>query len=336
MPLTNITKRTPCTVIGHGSWATAIVKILLENNNYVNWYIRNSIILEHVATCRTNPKYLSQVHFYTNKLRLCGDINDAVSDAGIIILATPSAFLKVVLEELTEPLDSKFVISAIKGIVPEDYLTVAEYVNKNYNLPFDQIGIITGPCHAEEVALERLSYLTMVCKNEESAQILGERFMTDYIKITTSTDIYGTEYSSVLKNIYAIAVGMCHGLGYGDNFQAVLISNAAREMDRFLKLTYPTDRDTNYSAYLGDLLVTCYSQFSRNRTFGLMLGKGYSVKTAQIEMNMIAEGYYATACIHHINERFNVEMPIADAMYEILYNRKSATREIKKILDKLK
>lgn len=336
-PIT-IKKDAVISVIGHGSWATAIVKILLENNNEVHWYVRNSDVREHLAQHHTNPKYLSQVHFYTNKLHVTESLNGAVSASEIVVLATPSAFIKLVMSELTESLNDKIVVSAIKGIVPDDYLTIAEYVNHQYGLPFDQIGIITGPCHAEEVALERLSYLTMVCKDEELAVAIGEKFKTDYINIITSTDIYGAEYGAVLKNIYAIAVGMCHAIGYGDNFLAVLISNATMEMDNFMTCTYPSQRNICNSAYLGDLLVTCYSQFSRNRTFGLMIGKGYSVKNAQMEMNMIAEGYYATACIRQVKVRTcqELEMPIADAMYAILYEKKSPVKEIKKILSKLK
>lgn len=334
----SIDKDATIAVIGHGSWATAIVKILLENNNAVNWFVRNEEVREYLAEHHTNPKYLSQVHFYTNKLTVVGRIDDAVREAQVIVLATPSAFIKIVMEELTLELSGKIVVSAIKGIVPDDYVTIAEYLNRSYDLPFDQIGIITGPCHAEEVALERLSYLTMVCKDESMAREIGEKFRTDYINIITSTDIYGAEYGAVLKNIYAIAVGMCHAMGYGDNFLAVLISNAIMEMENFMDATYPSDRNICNSAYLGDLLVTCYSQFSRNRTFGLMIGKGYSVGNAQMEMNMIAEGYYATACIRKVKERSveEVEMPIADAMYAILYDKKSAKKEIKKILNKLK
>lgn len=335
-PIT-ISKDAAIAVIGHGSWATAIVKILLENNNRVFWYVRNEEVRENLATHHTNPKYLSQVHFYTSKLTVVGDVNEAVEQSEIVVLATPSAFIKGVMEPLTAPLNNKIVVSAIKGIVPDQYITIAEYLNQNYHLPFDQIGIITGPCHAEEVALERLSYLTMVCKDEQLAETIGERFKTDYINIITSRDIYGAEYGAVLKNIYAIAVGMCHAMGYGDNFLAVLISNATLEMQNFMNCTYPCDRNICNSAYLGDLLVTCYSQFSRNRTFGLMIGKGYSVKNAQMEMNMIAEGYYATACIRKVKSRtIEIEMPIADAMYAILYERKSAIKEIKKILPKLK
>ena len=329
-------KESQCAVIGHGSWATAIVKMLLETGNYVNWYVSNPNKAEHLKEHNTNPKYLSEVHFDNDRLTVCDDINYAVEPSKVIILAVPSAFLKNVAAGISIPLEDKFVISAIKGIVPDDYLTIAEYINQKYSIPYDRIGIITGPSHAEEIALERLSYLTIVCKNEEHAELLGKRFKTHYTKITTSTDIYGAEYSAVLKNIYAIAVGICHGLGYGDNFLAVLISNSDLETGRFLNTTFPFDRNTNYSAYLGDLLVTCYSQFSRNRTFGMMIGKGYSVSTAKMELNMIAEGYYSAACIHHINQQWNIEMPIADAVYEILYQRKSPEVTIRKILDKLK
>lgn len=325
-------------VIGHGSWATAIVKILLDNNRAVDWYVRNGEVLSHVAEYHTNPKYLSVVHFQNDRLTLHGDINEAVRAAEIIILATPSAFLKVVLEDMTAQIADKFIISAIKGIVPGEFLTIAEYLYANYDITYDNIGVVTGPCHAEEVALERLSYLTMVCKNEDTAAELSTAFATRYIRMNTSTDIYGAEYGSILKNIYAIAVGVCHSLGYGDNFMAVLISNAAIEMKHFMDRTYPFERDILASAYLGDLLVTCYSQFSRNRTFGQMIGKGYSVKSAQMEMNMVAEGFYATACIRQVKSRCGVEvnMPIADAMYAILYERKSPAAQIRKILPELK
>lgn len=323
-------------VVGYGSWATALVKILLDNNNHVNWFVRNPTVLEHLKTNKTNPRYLSEVHFYTHSLDISADINEVVENSDVIILAVPSAFLKSHLADLKGSLGGKFIISAIKGIVPEEYVTIAEYMNQHYDISFDNIGIITGPCHAEEVALERLSYLTMVCKNEENARVLSEKFQTKYTKITTSTDIYGTEYAAVLKNIYAIAVGICHGLGYGDNFMAVIVSNSAMEMNRFLNETFPTDRDTNASAYLGDLLVTCNSQFSRNRSFGIMVGKGYSVKNAQIEMDMIAEGYYASACIDQINKRFGVKMPIAETVHQILYGGKSPARQINILLDKLK
>ncbi len=329
-------RNTRFAVIGHGSWATALVKILTDNRVAVDWYVYNDTIRKHIETNRSNPKYLSEVHFYTRQLKLHSNIDAAVANAQVVLLAAPSAFLKDVILELTVPLADKFVISAIKGIVPEQYLTIAEYLNQYHNLPFDNIGIVTGPCHAEEVALERLSYLTMACKSIERADELASYFANDYIKVSSSTDIYGAEYGAVLKNIYAIAVGMCHSLGYGDNFMAVLISNAAIEMERFMIKTYDFDRQVLASAYLGDLLVTCYSPFSRNRTFGQLIGKGYSAKVAQMEMNMVAEGYYATACIRQVKARCGIEvdMPIADAMYEILYNKKIAQKQIEAILSK--
>lgn len=323
-------------VIGYGSWATALVKMLLENEPVVGWHIRNGEVAGHILEHGNNPKYLSGVHFDTGKLHISGDVNEIVSWADIVVLATPSAFLGKTLEPLTVSLEDKFVLSAIKGIIPDSYVTVAEYVNEHYGLPFDRIGIITGPCHAEEVALERLSYLNLVCKSEDNARMLAGKFSTPYINTNTATDIYGTEYAAVLKNIYAIAVGICHGLGYGDNFQSVLIANAAKEMNHFLESTYPSERDTNTSAYLGDLLVTSYSQFSRNRSFGMMIGKGYSVRSAQIEMNMVAEGYYASYCIEQINRSRKVVMPIADTVYRILYMKRSAAAEIKTLTGQLR
>ncbi|MFW6327119.1 MAG: NAD(P)H-dependent glycerol-3-phosphate dehydrogenase, partial [Bacteroidota bacterium] len=229
-----------------------------------------------------------------------------------------------------------FIISAIKGIIPDDNLTFAEFFNQYYNVPFSQVGIITGPCHAEEVALERLSYLTIASKLSKNSEILSGMLDCRYIKTITTNDIYGTEYAGVLKNIFAIAAGISHGLGYGDNFLAVLVSNSIQEIKRFLDKTYKNKRKVFSSAYLGDLLVTAYSQFSRNRTFGMMIGKGYSVKSAQLEMNMIAEGYYSTKCIKEINSKYMVKMPITDAVYNILYEKISPSIEIKILSDKLK
>lgn len=320
MSRTIIQKDSVCGVVGYGSWATALVKILLDNGNEVRWHVRNPEVREHLVKHRSNPKYLSQVHFPTAGLTVGGDIGEVVGESEVVIFAVPSAFLAATLEPLApDALEGKFVVSAIKGIVPDGYLTVAEWFNRRYDVPFDRIGVVTGPCHAEEVALERLSYLTMVCKEPEAAAALGAKFVNDYIRVTASCDIYGVEYAVVLKNIYAIAVGIAHGLGYGDNFLAVLISNAALEMEHFLSSTFETRRNVCASAYLGDLLVTCYSQFSRNRTFGVMIGKGYSVRNAQMEMNMVAEGYYGADCIHRLQARFGIEMPIAEAVYGILY-----------------
>ena len=330
-----IEKSTPCCVIGYGSWATALVKILLENDNKVFWYIKNPNVLASVKEQGYNLKYLREVKFTSPYLTPTDDINLAVGSAGVIVLASPSAFLKQSLEGLTLPLDDKFIISAIKGIITPELVTVAEYINEHYNVPFDRLGVVTGPCHAEEVALERLSYLTVVCKDEENAKVLSKKIASKYILTSYSTDIYGIEYATILKNIYAIAVGIAVGVGYGDNFNAVLISNASMEINRFLDQSYPTDRNTSASAYLGDLLVTCYSKFSRNRTFGVMIGKGYRVNDVKIEMNMVAEGYYASDCIYHINSRHGVDMPIASCVYDILYNGKNAKKALTELSKKL-
>ena len=324
-----------CAVIGYGSWATALMKILLENESRVGWHIRNPQVLEHIRTKGSNPRYLRDVRFPRERIDVSSDINQVVDQADIVILAVPSAFLKDTLAPMTVSLQDKFVISAIKGIIPDEYITVAEYLNQHYHVPYDRIGILSGPCHAEEVALEKLSYLTMVCKNIDNARILSHKIATDYLHVNPSTDIYGTEYAAVLKNIYAIGVGIALGLGYGDNFTAVLISNAAIEMSRFLAQSYAFERDTCASVYLGDLLVTCYSQFSRNRTFGVMIGRGYSIKSAQVEMKMVAEGYYASECIMQINKRFGIDMPIAECVHRILYGGAPAAQQMEKLTMKL-
>lgn len=226
-------------------------------------------------------------------------------------------------------------VSAIKGIVPDENLIIGEFLNQRYQTPFENLLVISGPCHAEEVALEKLSYLTIASRDTELAARFAGLINTRYIKTIVSDDIYGTEYGAVLKNIYAIASGICHGTGYGDNFQAVLISNAIRELERFVEAVHPIDRDIKESAYLGDLLVTAYSQFSRNRTFGNMIGKGYTVTSAQLEMNMIAEGYYAVKCLHEINKQYKVYMPICNAVYNILYQKRSPAIEMKHLAEEL-
>ncbi|MGD9977451.1 MAG: NAD(P)H-dependent glycerol-3-phosphate dehydrogenase [Bacteroidales bacterium] len=323
-------------VVGSGSWATAIVKVLHETQPAVGWYIREKEIIDHIKKHRNNPTYLSAVQFDLKKLKLSSNINETVKNSDILIFVIPASFIKVWMEPLTETFQNKFVVSAIKGIVPEDDSTIAEFFNRSYNVPFNQIGIISGPSHAEEVALERLSYLTFSCKDKNHAKTIAALFDTHYIKTNIGTDIYGTEYSAVLKNIYAIAAGIAHGLGYGDNFLSVLISNSQREIERFLKRTYPGKRRLSTSAYLGDLLVTTYSQFSRNRTFGTMIGKGYSVKSTMMEMSMVAEGYNASKCIKEINSKYNVNMPIANAVFNILYENISPAIEMKLLTGKLK
>ena len=259
-------------VLGGGSWATAIAKMLCENVDKIYWYMRNEAAIEHVRKEDHNPNYLSSVEFDNNQLQLISDINEAVENADYLVFVIPSAFLKTELDALSASLQNKVIFSAIKGIVPETSLIVGEHFHQVYNIPFENIGVITGPCHAEEVALERLSYLTIACANEDHANFLAEHLSSEYIKCKTSEDVVGTEYAAMLKNIYAIAAGIAHGLGYGDNFQSVLMSNAIREMKRFIKKTYKMKRNINDSAYLGDLLVTGYSVFSRNRMFGNMIG----------------------------------------------------------------
>ncbi len=331
-----ISASSTCAVIGYGSWATAIVKLLCEKEKRVGWYIRNEEVLECVVQESYNPKYLRDVDFDNQRIVASNDLNDVIEKHDIIILAMPSAYIKSFLEPLTVSLKNKFVVSAIKGIVPDDYITVVEYLNTKYELPYKQIGIITGPSHAEEVALERLSYLTVVCPDIELAHVLGEKMQCKYINISYSKDLYGIEYATVLKNIYAISVGMAVGLGYGDNFIAVLISNCAREMNNFLEQTYPHARETRESAYLGDLLVTCYSSYSRNRRLGLLMGKGFSTKSALNEMTMVAEGYFASDCIRHINEQHQVHMPIADMVYGVLYRKLSARKSMRTLSKHLK
>ena len=322
-------------VIGGGSWATAIVKMLCENVDSVNWWMRNEEAIQHINTYGHNPNYISDAELKKSKLNLSSDINEVVKNSDYLVLAVPSAFLKSTLKNLEIPLKDKIIISAIKGIVPENNTIVGEFIHNQYDVPYENIGVITGPCHAEEVALERLSYLTIACSDVEKAKFFANAISGRYIKTTVSDDIYGTEYAAVLKNVIALASGICHGLGYGDNFQAVLVSNAIREIKRFVDQAHPIDRDIKESAYLGDLLVTAYSQFSRNRTFGEMIGRGYSVNSAQLQLKMIAEGYYAVKCIMEINEKLKVEMPITQAVYNILYDRKSAKKQVKLLTDKL-
>lgn len=324
-------------VLGGGSWATAIAKICLMNpERSIGWYLRRDDQIEEFKRLGHNPSYLSAVQFNTEKIDFSSDLNEVVRGADILIFATPSPFLKSHLHKLTEPLDGKIVVSAIKGIVPDENLIVSDYFRTVYGVPDENLMVISGPCHAEEVSLSRLSYLTIGCQDRENGKLLAGMLACNFVKTAVIDDVDGLEFASVLKNVYAIAAGLCHGLKYGDNFQAVLISNAIQEMLRFINIVSPKHRNINESAYLGDLLVTAYSKFSRNRTFGTMIGKGYSVKTAQLEMEMIAEGYYGTKCIKEINERYKVNMPILDAVYNILYGRIAPAIEVKLLTDYLR
>ena len=321
-------------VIGSGSWATALAKVLCNNVKQLNWYIREPEIRESVALYQTNCLYMSSLQFDTTRIKIFDDADEAVRQSDILLFVVPAAFLKITTESMSVKFIDKMVFSAIKGIVPGENITVGEYFNQRFDLPYDRFGVVSGPTHAEEVALERLSYLTVACKGREMAELMAAQLNCRYIRTIISTDIYGIEYAGIIKNIVALCAGVAHGLGYGDNFIAVLVSNGFAEIKRFIEQSYPDERAVEQSAYLGDLLVTCYSQFSRNRTFGTMIGKGYSVKSAQLEMNMVAEGYYATACMHEINKRYQIELPIVSAVYNMLYEKISPVVEMRLLSEK--
>ena len=300
-------------IMGGGSWATAIAKMCLAQEDSINWYMRRDDRIADFKRLGHNPAYLTGVKFDTRRITFSSNINDVVKESDTLIFVTPSPYLKAHLKKLKTKIKDKFIITAIKGIVPDDNVIVSEYFTKEYGVPPENIAVLAGPCHAEEVALERLSYLTIACPDKDKARIFARRLGSSFIKTSVSDDVAGIEY--------------------GDNFQAVLISNAIQEMNRFLNTVHPLNRNVDESVYLGDLLVTGYSNFSRNRTFGTMIGKGYSVKSAQIEMEMIAEGYYGTKCIKEINKHHHVNMPILDAVYNILYERISPMIEIKLLTD---
>ena len=320
-------------IIGGGSWATAIAKIVISHTHQLGWYMRRDDRIEDFRRTGHNPAYLTSVHFDVDEIYFSSDINKIVQAYDTLLFVTPSPYLKNHLKKLKTRIKDKFIITAIKGIVPDENLVCSEYFHQVYDVPYENIAVIGGPSHAEEVALQRLSYLTVGCSDLAKAQAFTEILASDFIKTKVASDVIGIEYSSVLKNVYAIAAGICSGLKYGDNFQAVLLSNAVQEMSRFMTAVYPIERNVYDSVYLGDLLVTGYSNFSRNRTFGTMIGKGYSVKSAQIEMEMIAEGYFGTKCMKEINRHMHVNMPILDAVYNILYERINPQIEIKLLTD---
>lgn len=320
-------------IIGGGSWATAIAKIVVGNTHHIGWYMRRDDRIEEFKKFGHNPAYLTAVHFNTDEIEFTSDINKIVQNYDTLVFVTPSPYLKNHLKKLKVRIRDKFIITAIKGIVPEENLVCSEYFHEVFDVPYDNLACIGGPSHAEEVALERLSYLTIGCSDLDKAAAFAKTISGRFIKTKTSSDVIGIEYSSVLKNVYAIAAGICSGLKYGDNFQAVLMANALQEMSRFLQCVHPIERRMEDSVYIGDLLVTGYSNFSRNRTFGSMIGKGYSVKSAQIEMEMIAEGYFGTKCMKEINKHLHVNMPILDAVYNILYERIAPQIEIKLLTD---
>jgi glycerol-3-phosphate dehydrogenase (NAD(P)+) len=316
-------------IIGGGSWATAIAKVMIEKSGHIGWYMRREDRIEAFKKIGHNPAYLTSVHFDIDKIEFSCDINQIARSYDTLIFVTPSPFLKIHLQKLTVDISKKLIVSAIKGIVPEEDMVCSEYFHKMYRVPRERFVCISGPSHAEEVAMERLTYLTIASADTNVAQTFANLISTDYIKTETSSDVIGIEYAAVLKNVYAIASGICSGLKYGDNFKAVLAADAISEMGHFLSVIYPADRSVFDSVYLGDLLVTTYSNFSRNLMFGTMIGKGYSVKSAQMNMEMIAEGYYGTKCMKEIALRNNLSnMSILDAVYNILYGGASPNEEI--------
>ena len=329
-------KRYKVAVLGSGSWATALVKIMLNNLEKIKWFIRNAETIDFIKKHHHNPSYLSSVEIIPENIDFYHNIGEIIHDSDILIFAIPSPYLREFLEGGNFSLENKIIVSAIKGIIPVLNLTVAEFFNQVYKVPCKNIGVISGPCHAEEIALERLSYLTVASTTKIRAEMIADILRCHYVKVKSSRDVYGIEYAAVLKNIMAIAAGISHGLGYGDNFLAVLISNASQEIKRFLDKTYKSKRKMNSSAYLGDLLVTAYSQFSRNRTFGTMIGKGYSARSAQLEMNMVVEGFHAIDCIREINKSYHVKMPIFDTVYHIIHDKISPALEIKLLSENLR
>ena len=307
-------------VIGAGSWGTALVKLLTGSQESVGWWVRRQATIDHIVKYGHNPDYTSGAQLDASRLSMGTDIRAVVKGADVVVLAVPSAFLKAAMDQLEpDALKGKTCFSAVKGIVPETNQIVGDYLFEHWSVEKNDLGIICGPCHAEEVALERLSYLTIASQDPEKAKLMGDSLSGRFLKTTLSDDIYGTEYAAILKNVIAVCAGISVGLGYGDNFRAVLVSRAIQEIERFVTAVHPITRDINEPAYLGDLLVTAYSAFSRNREFGAMVGKGYSVKAAQMEMKMVAEGYYAVKCVHEINSKLRVDMPITEATYRMLY-----------------
>lgn len=325
-------------VLGSGSWATAIVKIATQNHDKVHWWVRENEIVEGVRQYGRNPLYLRSCQLDTNKIEITTDIKQVISASDTIVLVIPSAFVDISFKDLTPTdLANKTIISATKGIIPQTNQIVADYLSDKYNVTIENQAVLSGPSHAEEIAQDGMTYLTIGAHEQTFAQTLADRFECRFVKTRTSTDVRGIEYSAVLKNIYALVAGICKGAGYGDNFMAVVISNAAQEMQRFLNAVAKNEnRDTNNFVYLGDLLVTAYSQHSRNRTFGQMIGQGYTVKSAQLEMSMIAEGYYATDCIHKTNLNLGIDLPIADFAYKILYQSAPLQQELRKLSETFK
>ena len=331
-------------VIGSGSWATALSKLLTDNGHLIHWYVRNPAVADHILHYRHNPNYLSSVYFDERRIKVYSDVLSVVKEADLLVVATPSAYTPDVLSKLSAAdLEGKKVVSAIKGLLPDGNLFLNDYLQSAYGFSLNDYYTIMGPCHAEEVAAEKLSYLTFSGLDAAMTSQVASLFSTRYLNTVTNQDIYGVQYAAVLKNIYALGAGMAHGLEYGDNFLSVFIANCADEMASFLlsvgiqhmevgihkKGSENTQKKSpNYAAsvYLGDLLVTCYSLYSRNRTFGNMIGKGYSVRATQLELSMVAEGYYGSRSIYQVNRNIACAMPIAETIYRILWEKMSPAK----------
>jgi glycerol-3-phosphate dehydrogenase (NAD(P)+) len=321
------------TVLGGGSWATALVKILSEKPVQIKWWLRDKVAAEHIRKQRHNPDYLSMVPIHKTRVKPTHNLKEALKNTDWVIIAIPAAFIEDALKGLPKDIfENKYIISGVKGMIPSSNQLVTDWFESTFKVPTQNIGAIAGPCHAEEIALEKHSYLTIAAFNTALAETFAQQLACKYVSTCNSSDLNGVEYAAVMKNIIALACGISHGLGSGDNFQAVMVSNAMLEIERLLVAVDPVPRQINASAYLGDLLVTAYSQFSRNRTFGKMIGKGYSVKTAQIELKMIAEGYFACKSMALINQKLGVNMPILTFVNDILYqnqNPKTAFETLK-------
>lgn len=330
----------PYGIIGNGSWATALAKVLTDNGNYVHWWMRKESATKHLRERHHNPNYLSSVVFPHDSINPTTNLQEVIHNSEKILLVTPSAYMEPILEALPKNIfNGKIIISAVKGLLPQHSNLINDYLKENFDFDTQNYFAITGPSHAEEVAEERLSYLTFSGLNVEHSKEIAEGFTNYYLKTTVNNDLWGSQYAAVLKNIYALGAGIAHGADFGDNFLSVYITNCFREMHYFLTNQFdqlhPSDDypDFHTSAYLGDLLVTSYSLHSRNRTLGTFIGKGYSVKSAFTEMNMVAEGYFAAKSINNIINNMGLQMPIIQTIYRVLWENKSADEGLKDIVD---
>ena len=322
-------------VLGAGSWGTALVKMLSENCDKIFWYSRNDIQIKEIIKTKKNPKYLKDLEIDTDKISISSDLNFIIDNSDILIIAIPSPYIEKSLNEYKTALANKIIFSGSKGVIPESHLVITEHLHKQYNIPYKNLGILSGPTHAEEIAKGKLSYLTVGSSNDEISKYLSKKLFSPYVHTSLSNDVIGIEYAATLKNIYSILVGISFGLGYGDNFISVLISHCTKEMINFIKSIDNVKREFSHSAYIGDLLVTTYSKHSRNRTLGEMIGEGLPVKKAISKMSMIVEGYYATKNAYEISKSKNMNFEIIKVVHEILYNNKNAELELKLLAEKL-